>query len=126
MPGLIQGLETARRALLAHQAALNVTSNNLANVGTPGYSRQRPVLIPTPSERTPDGIIGTGVKLDDIRRSRNYFVDLQIREEMGLAGKWSTRSETLSQVEKAPFRTTLRTEMTRDMGRTIDYEMILR
>jgi flagellar hook-associated protein 1 FlgK len=99
MPGLVQGLEIARRALLAHQSALNVIGNNLANVSTPGYTRQRAELNPSPSERTPDGLIGTGVLMEGVSRLRDVFIDTQIRDEMGLSGKWSARSDMLSRVE---------------------------
>jgi flagellar hook-associated protein 1 len=99
MPGLSQGLEIARRALIAHQSALNVTGNNIANVSTPGYTRQVVKLTPSPSERTPDGLVGTGVRMDGVLRARDNFLDAQVREEMGLAGKWSARSNILDQVE---------------------------
>src|SRR6185503_11556752 len=42
----------AQRALLAHETALAVTGNNIANVNTPGYSRQVAELAsdaPTPT-----------------------------------------------------------------------------
>lgn len=99
MPGLMQGLEIARRALLAHQAALNVVGNNVANVATPGYSRQKALLVPTASERTPDGILGTGVRMEGVMRVRDIFLDTQIRDEMSLAGSWSARSGLLGEVE---------------------------
>jgi flagellar hook-associated protein 1 len=99
MPGLIQGLETARRALLAQQAALNVTGNNVANASTPGYTRQKAILEPTPSERTPDGIIGTGVQMTGVQRARDIFLDVQVRDEMGLSGKWQARADILTRVE---------------------------
>lgn len=99
MPGLVQGLEIARRALFAQQAALNVTGNNLANISTPGYTRQTVLLTPSPSERTPEGILGTGVRMEGVKRARDIFLDTQIRDEMGLSGKWSARSDILSRVE---------------------------
>lgn len=99
MGGLTQGLEIARRALLAHQAALNVTGNNLANVNTEGYTRQRARLVPAPSEKTPEGIMGTGVRMEGVDRLRDVFVDAQIREEIGMAGRWGARSSVLSRVE---------------------------
>jgi flagellar hook-associated protein 1 FlgK len=99
MSGLMQGLEIARRALLAQQAALNVTGNNLANMATPGYTRQSAILVATPSERTPEGILGTGVSMDGIQRARDVFIDRQIRSELGLAGRWQSRSDLLSRVE---------------------------
>lgn len=99
MSGLIQGLEIARRALLAHQSSISVTGNNVANVSTPGYTRQTAVLTPTPSERTPQGLLGTGVQMDGVLRQRNAFLDVQLRQEAALAGRWAARSDALSQVE---------------------------
>ena len=99
MPGLVLGLEIARRAMLAHQSALNVTGNNVANVATAGYSRQIAQLVPSPTERTPEGLLGTGVSMQGVTRVRDIFLDTLIRDEMGLAGKWEARSELLSRVE---------------------------
>lgn len=99
MPGLIQGLEIARRALLAHQSAMNITGHNIANVATEGYTRRQAILTPTPPEDTPYGIIGTGVRLDGVRRNRDVFLDVQLRKESSLAGRWESRSEILQQVE---------------------------
>ena len=99
MPGLVQGLEIDRRAMLDHQSALNVTGNNVANVATAGYSRQIAQLVPSPTERTPEGLLGTGVSMQGVTRVRDIFLDTLIRDEMGLAGKWEARSELLSRVE---------------------------
>jgi flagellar hook-associated protein 1 len=99
MPGLMQGLEIARRAILAHQSALNITGNNLANISTVGYTRQAAILTPSPSERTPEGIIGTGVRMEGVQRARDIFLDVQMRDELGLAGKWQSRAQVLGRVE---------------------------
>jgi flagellar hook-associated protein 1 len=99
MPGLIQGLEIARRALLAQQAALNVTANNVANVATPGYTRQTAELEPTTSEQTTQGLVGTGVKMAGIQRARDVFLDTQMRIELGESGRWEARSGLLQHLE---------------------------
>jgi flagellar hook-associated protein 1 len=52
----------AQRALLAHETALVVTGNNIANVNTPGYSRQIAELasdVPTPTGL--GTLVGSGV-----------------------------------------------------------------
>lgn len=57
----------AQRALLAHETALAVTGNNIANVNTPGYSRQVPELGSDPP--TPTGLgtlVGAGVHITQI------------------------------------------------------------
>ena len=48
MPSQFFGLNIAYTGLLASNAAMNTTANNIANVQTEGYSRQRvciPVII---------------------------------------------------------------------------------
>ncbi|MGQ9880756.1 MAG: flagellar basal body protein, partial [Armatimonadota bacterium] len=47
MPWTFFGVELASRALQAMQTAMNTTGHNLANVNTPGYSRQRVNLATT-------------------------------------------------------------------------------
>lgn len=99
MPGLIAGLEVARRALLAHQAALTVTGHNISNVATPGFTRRKSILLPQEAERTPEGSLGSGVEFGGVSRSRDLFLDSQLREESGLAGKWEARSDSLGRIE---------------------------
>ena len=40
------GLDTAVKALRAHQLAVDVASHNISNANTPGFSRQRAMLRP--------------------------------------------------------------------------------
>src|ERR1700693_2874494 len=56
-------------ALSTAQAALQVTGNNISNVGNPNYSREVGILSDTPEEQlTPGMFIGTGVDLSSIQR----------------------------------------------------------
>ena len=68
------GLNTALRGVEAQQAALDVVSHNIANVETPGYSRQEAVFNSTPAMRvggqTATGNsaqLGTGVEVSTYR-----------------------------------------------------------
>ena len=45
-------LSTGQQALLAHQTALQVTGQNIANANTPGYSRERAELVSAPTSST--------------------------------------------------------------------------
>ena len=45
MPSQFFGLNIAYTGLLASNAAMNTTSNNIANVQTEGYSRQQEMCI---------------------------------------------------------------------------------
>ena len=99
MPGLFQGLEIGRRALMTHQLSLTTTGHNIANVNTPGYSRQRVNVTATLPENSTFGILGTGVKVADIRNIRDLFLGKQFREENKSMGQWSYKEKILSEVE---------------------------
>ena len=65
-------LSIGRHALLAHQRALQVTGHNIANVNTPGFSRQRAQLEPIP----PNGSrIGAGVRVAGVDRIVDSFIE---------------------------------------------------
>ncbi|MCL6450624.1 MAG: flagellar hook-associated protein FlgK [Acetobacteraceae bacterium] len=100
------GLETALRALLAHQRAIDVAGHNVANASTDGYSRQRVVLSPGTAYPEP-GLwwpasatqVGTGVVVEDIRRLRDSFLDRQYCRAAADLAEWRARSSSLEQVE---------------------------
>ena len=54
-------LNIGTRALQANQIALQTAGNNIANVNTPGYSRQSVVLTAVEGQFTGGGYIGKGV-----------------------------------------------------------------
>lgn len=91
------GLNSAMRALLAQQQAMDAVSHNVANVNTPGYSRQRVVLSPASSGQ-PNGI-GGGVDVKSVQRMHDQFIDAQTRAESGTAGDYHARSMSLGFVE---------------------------
>src|SRR5438132_45921 len=62
-------LGIAQRSLLASETALGVVGNNVANVNTPGYTRQLPDLESDPSVVSPQGVlVGTGVHVAAVRQ----------------------------------------------------------
>lgn len=72
-------MNTAITGLLTAQRALTVTAHNIANVNTPGYSRQ----VMGQSAQTPQftgaGYIGSGVVVDSISRVHSEFLTNQLR-----------------------------------------------
>lgn len=99
MPGLFQGLEVGKRALLTHQIYLQTIAHNIANVNTPGYSRQRVHITTTMPEYRAFGSVGTGVRVADIRHVRDLFLGEQLRKENKSLGEWSYKEKILSQIE---------------------------
>ncbi len=99
MPSIGSILSVATTALRSQQEAITVTAHNIANAATEGYSRQRPVLSSMPPLRTPTGVFGTGVKLADIQRVRDAYLDTSYRNELGEFKEQEYRSGVLGQVE---------------------------
>ncbi len=81
MGTLTGSLNIALSALMADQAAVEVTSNNIANANTPGYSRQRPVFVEQPSVTFGNLQFGLGTELQSIQRVTDPILELQIDHE---------------------------------------------
>ncbi len=99
MAGLFQTLELGKRALLTHQVSLQTTGHNIANVNTPGYTRQRVSISATLPEYNTKGMIGTGVQANDITAVRDLFLGNQFRQESKSLGQWAYKEKTLTQIE---------------------------
>lgn len=85
MGTLFSALDIGRSGLSAAQIMLDITGNNIANVNTPGYSRQRAILTERFPTLTAVGPIGRGVQVSDIERIRDAFLDqAYIRQSSGL------------------------------------------
>jgi flagellar hook-associated protein 1 FlgK len=99
MSGLFQGLEIAKRALLGHQTSMTTIGHNMANVSTPGYSRQRVELRSAyPIERG-NLILGNGLDAQYIQHIRDNFLTNQYRRETKSLGEWTYREKALAQIE---------------------------
>ncbi len=108
MPGTFFGLEIARRGIRVHQHSLDITSHNLANASTPGYSRQEGVLKttdpysnPTLESSVTPGQLGTGVAVDIIRRIRDEYLDNGVRQAATATGYWRDQINFLQRAEAA-------------------------
>ncbi len=100
------GLDIALRSLMAHQQAMEIVSHNIANVNTPGYSRQRPVFTAEAAyysamsaSAAQAGLMGMGVRLSQIRRMSADFITTQVRLEKHSYSKWAIIRDTLQQIQ---------------------------
>ncbi len=99
MQGISGMFNLSRLALFANQNALAVTSQNIANANTPGYTRQEAVLeAHRPLDGQP-GQIGTGVTVTEIRRVVDRFVENQITSGNSNLGQLQTKEQFLRRVE---------------------------
>jgi flagellar hook-associated protein 1 len=103
------GLQTSLRGLLAQQRLLDTAGHNIANASTKGYSRQEATLVASPALEIPAGGIaggsgahlGSGVDVQQYRRIRDGFVDLQYRGQNTNLGEWRARAGALENAELA-------------------------
>src|ERR671939_1992548 len=93
------GLDIAARALRTQQALVNIANQNIASANTPGDSRQAAVIkasnpypIPVFRQSGEPGQLGTGVELTAIDRTRDAFVDYQMRNQLSAQGRWDARN----------------------------------
>lgn len=99
MAGLFSGLEIGKKALATHQLWLNTIGHNVANVNTPGYTRQRVTITTTLPEPHQAGPMGSGVQATDIRNVRDLFLNQQYRLENKNLGQWQAMEKTMTQIE---------------------------
>jgi len=99
MLGLYSVLDMAKLSLLAQQANMAVTSHNIANVSTPGYSRQRLKIATSPSVSTGIGQMGTGMRALGVRREYDAFINAQINIEKQILGNWQSQDYNFMRVE---------------------------
>lgn len=74
-------LNIAKNALLATQYSIQITANNIANINTPGYSRQVPVFEAEASFRIGGAILGSGVHIKNVIRHANRYLERQLSEK---------------------------------------------
>lgn len=97
-------LTTAYSGLAAARAALEVTGQNVANVNTAGYTRQRVQQVSVPgvdySRLSTTGLnVGQGTQITGIARLADSVVDARVRDGASTSGYWSAASAALSGVE---------------------------
>ena len=99
-------LNAASTALRAQQRAMEVTGQNVANVNTDGYSRQRAELRSIGANTVPaihsvTNGVGGGVTADQVTRIRDAFLEGRAQVEHATSARLTVESSTLSQVEDA-------------------------
>ncbi len=101
-------LGIAQRALLASETALGVVGNNIANVNTPGYTRQVPDLESDPSSVTAQGVlVGTGVHvaavrqvLDPLLEKRLLGAETERRQQGAVRDQLSALASVLNELDQ--------------------------
>ncbi len=102
--GTFSSFTTATLAIYASQSSLNVTGNNIANINTKGYTRQRMDLVSlynAGEARYANAFnlnIGYGVLCQGVNQLRDPFLDIRYRNENANLGAQQAKLEGLMQI----------------------------
>jgi len=99
MSGISTILNIAQGALQANQMAMQVISHNMANVNTPGYTRQKAILeaqLPFSFDRLK---LGLGVKVDSVIQYFDQFTTRTIHQKAASLKEYESKASVLAYVE---------------------------
>ena len=101
MPSTFLGLNTSYRGLVASNSGLNTTANNISNIETSGYSRQKVNQVASSAIRTYTtyGCIGTGVDTLAAERVRDVFYDIKYWNNNSKLGEYDKKQYYAAIVE---------------------------
>lgn len=103
------GFETQKRTLQLAQKNLDITGNNISNINTPGYTRQRvdmysmyvsgnrSIRWSSPTNRL--SLQGQGVNAYGVSQLRDIFIDKRYRENVAIESETSTKTKILTDIE---------------------------
>ncbi len=92
-------LSTSVSGLLAFQRALDVTSHNISNVATPGYSVENAKFTPRPGQAFATGYLGSGVSIDTVTRSYDELLAGQVRSSQSNYSNFDTFAKQAAHID---------------------------
>jgi len=106
MSSLFSSLHVALSSILSQQQIIEVIDHNVANANTEGYHRQEAVLSAGVPYGSPgmyssisSGQLGTGVRVELVKRATVELFNHHYRREMGDASRYEMQQQILEQVE---------------------------
>ncbi len=99
MSGISSILNIGKEALLTHQTSISVAANNIANVDTPGYTRQTLTLTTAQSSPVGVGYLGGGVEAVSIERQYDQFITQQLINQNSTLSNLTAQQEVYQLVE---------------------------
>ncbi|MCL4458261.1 MAG: flagellar hook-associated protein FlgK [Nitrospirae bacterium] len=93
--------DIGKTALITTRRALDATAHNVANVSTPGYSRQDVILqnLSGATTGTTATTSGRGVGISEIKRMYDSFTSLQLRTENSNLSYWEAYGDGTVKLE---------------------------
>jgi flagellar hook-associated protein 1 FlgK len=99
MSGLGLVLEIAKEALLTQKYAIDVASHNIANVNTPGYTRQTAVLQAKDAAPLGGVMLGRGVTIQSVIQITDSFIEISLRDRNSNLSALTEKETYMSSME---------------------------
>lgn len=99
---LNSSLYTSLSGINASQTALTVSSNNIVNASTSGYTRQQVISSSVnPPQSYSTETVGSGVRVQEVKQISDQFLRANCRDSSTELGYWSSKQTYFSEVESA-------------------------
>jgi flagellar hook-associated protein 1 FlgK len=98
--GLNGALWMGAQALNANQVAIQTTGNNISNLNTPGYARQRANFV-TNSQNGIGGEIDMGTQISNVENLRSSMLDTLVQQSLEQQGFADNQASLTSTVQDA-------------------------
>lgn len=95
MSGISSVLNILQGAMMAQQKAMEVTGNNIANVNTPGYTRQSLALESNPVVLNNGLQLGQGVKVAEVVQAFDRFTTQSIQQRTSALSEFESKKSML-------------------------------
>lgn len=92
-------MENSKRGVQANRSAIELTSENIANVNNPNYSRRLATFSGMNSQTAKFGTTTNSKVSEDLYRQRNNFVDTQFLQQNPNLAKYTSDTELFTQIE---------------------------
>ena len=92
-------LSMGQTALLSQQNNIHITGNNIANVDTPGYSRQTPNIVERPALNVAPGQVGQGAWTQEVMRHFDKFVERSFLQKNAAQSRYQSEYNMMQSVE---------------------------
>jgi flagellar hook-associated protein 1 FlgK len=100
MSNIFSLMNIAQSSLFTQQKAIDITGNNIANVNTPGYTRQRLNFVQGKPNYSGNQLLGTGVTSEKgIQRFYDQFLNGQLNTQNEGLGRWEAQQDALQKIE---------------------------
>ncbi|MBI2566433.1 MAG: flagellar hook-associated protein FlgK [Candidatus Schekmanbacteria bacterium] len=99
MSNLFSALDTGLSALFTSQTALSAIGHNITNVNTFGYSRQEVGLQARLPTNFAEGVLGSGVEIEQIKRVYDRFLGDQLVRQQERVGSTEQKLVAWEQIE---------------------------